>query len=41
MESDVDKFYAAGWKVKRRIWKLSNTAHNMIIHNIASNIHIF
>ena len=27
-------------KVKRRIWKLPNNAHNKIIHNIAFNIHI-
>ena len=38
-DSDVDKFYVAWRKVKRRIWKLPNTAHNRIIHNIASNIH--
>ena len=37
---DVEKFYVAWRKVKRRIWKLPNTAHNRIIHNIASNIHI-
>ena len=37
-DSDVDKFSVAGRKVKRRIWKLPNTAHNRIIHNIASNI---
>ena len=36
-DSDVDKFYVAWRKVKRRIWKLPNTAHNRIIHNIASN----
>ena len=39
-DSDVDKFYVAWRKVKRRIWKLPNTAHNSINHNIASNIHI-
>ena len=39
-DSDVGKFYVAWRKVKRRIWKLPNTAHNRIIHNIASNIHI-
>ena len=39
-DSKVDKFYVAWRKVKRRIWKLPNTAHNnRIIHNIASNIH--
>ena len=26
--------------MKRRIWKLPNTSHNRIIHNIASNIYI-
>ena len=36
----LDKFYVAWRKVKRCIWKLPNTAHNRIIHNIASNIHI-
>ena len=40
MDFDVDKFYVAWRKVKRHIWKLPNTAHNRIIHNIASNIHI-
>ena len=40
-DSDVDKVYVAWRKVKRRIWKLPNTAHNGIIQSIASNIHIF
>ena len=39
-DSDVDKFYVAWRKVKCYIWKIPNTAHNRIIHNIASNIHI-
>ena len=39
-DSDVDKFYVAWRKVKRRIWKLPNTAHNRIIHKIDSNLHI-
>ena len=38
--SDVQKFYIAWRKVKRRIWKLPSTTHNSIIHNITSNIHI-
>ena len=38
--SDVQKFYIALRKVKRRIWKLPSTTHNSIIHNITSNIHI-
>ena len=38
--SDVQKFYIAWRKVKRRIWKLLSTTHNSIIHNITSNIHI-
>ena len=32
--------FVAWRKVKHRIWKLPNTAHNMIIHNIAYNMHI-
>ena len=39
-DSNVGKFYVAWWKVKRRLCKLPNTAHNSIIHSIASNIHI-
>ena len=39
-DSDVDKFYVSWRKVRRRIWKLPSAAHNRIIHNIASNIHI-
>ena len=31
-------FILLGAKVKRRIWKLPNTTHNSIIHNIISNI---
>ena len=38
--SDVQIFYIAWRKVKRRIWKLPSTTHNSIIHNITSNIHI-
>ena len=39
--SDVQKFYLAWRKVKRRTWKLPSTTHNSIIHNITSNnIHI-
>ena len=38
--SDLQKFYIAWRKVKRRIWKLPSTTHNSIIHNITSNIHI-
>ena len=41
-DSDVDKFYVARRKVKRRICKLPKTAgtHNRIIHNIVSNMRI-
>ena len=38
--TDVQKFYIAWRKLKRRIWKLPSTTHNSIIHNITSNIHI-
>ena len=38
--SDVQTFYIAWRKVKRRIWKLPSTTYNSIIHNITSNIHI-
>ena len=37
--SDVQKFYIAWRKLKRRTWKLLSTTHNSIIHNITSNIH--
>ena len=40
ISSDVQKFYIAWCKVKRRIWKLPSTTHNSIIHNITFNIHI-
>ena len=40
MDSDAERFYVAWRKGKYRLWKVPKTAHNRIIHNNASKMHI-
>ena len=36
----IEKFKIAWRKVKRRIWNLPYTTHNVLVHNLSSNINI-